>query len=113
MEHQKLVLPKMPSLEHTLCYPIKIACLPYPEGYVTPKFFKFNGHNGSAREQVARFTETLGAFCANKNLRLRDFSKSLTMRAYTWYAILTLATVSSWEEIMSQFYAKKIRWKNV
>ncbi|GFZ16817.1 hypothetical protein Acr_26g0000870 [Actinidia rufa] len=68
----------MPSLEHTPPYPIEIACLPYPEGNVTSKFSKFNGRIGSACEHVVRFIETLGAFCADKNLRLREFSRSLT-----------------------------------
>ena len=96
----------MPSLEHTPLYPIKIACLPYLEGYATPKFSKFNGCNGSAHEHVAWFVESFGAFCFDKNLRLREFSKSLIERGYTWYINLTPRSIGSWEEMVSRFYAK-------
>ena len=65
----------MPSLEHTPPYPIKIANLPCLEVYVTPKFSKFNGRNGSAHDHVARFIETLGAFCADKTLDSGSFPK--------------------------------------
>ncbi|GFZ00392.1 hypothetical protein Acr_14g0000280 [Actinidia rufa] len=62
-------LPPTPSMNPP--YPIEIACLPYTEGYVTPRFSKFNGHNRSVRKHGAQFIKTFGAFYVDKNLKLR------------------------------------------
>ncbi|XP_028072144.1 uncharacterized protein LOC114274423 [Camellia sinensis] len=79
---------------------------PYPEGYIVPKFIKFDGKQGNAREHVVRFIETLGIHGSNHVLRLREFSKSLTDRAYSWYVNLTPNSVRSWEEMVNKFHAK-------
>ncbi|XP_028099923.1 uncharacterized protein LOC114299399 [Camellia sinensis] len=79
---------------------------PYPEGYIVPKFTKFDGKQGNAREHVVRFIETLGIHGSNHVLRLREFSKSLTDRAYSWYTNLAPNSVRSWEEIVNKFHAK-------
>ena len=60
-EHKKSVLPHMPDLELTPPYPLEIVCLSYPNGYITPKFTKFNDKNGSSHEYVAWFIESLDA----------------------------------------------------
>ncbi|KAH7836950.1 hypothetical protein Vadar_007782 [Vaccinium darrowii] len=80
--------------------------MPYPEGYTPPKFTKFDGKEGNAQEHVVRFIETLGALSGDTNLRLREFSKSLTNKPYTWYVNLTPYSVTSWEDMVSRFYAK-------
>ncbi|GMP47239.1 hypothetical protein CsSME_00015093 [Camellia sinensis var. sinensis] len=49
--------------------------MPYPTGYTVPKFIKFDGKQGNAREQVVRFIETLGVHGSDHSLRLREFSK--------------------------------------
>ncbi|XP_028115141.1 uncharacterized protein LOC114313030 [Camellia sinensis] len=79
---------------------------PYPEGYTVPKFIKFNGKQGNAREHVVRFVETLGIHGTNLILRLREFSMSLTDRAYSWYVNLTPNSIRSWEEMVNKFHAK-------
>ncbi|KAH7838626.1 hypothetical protein Vadar_029247 [Vaccinium darrowii] len=78
--------------------------MPYPEGYTPLKFTKFDSKEGNAQEHVVRFIETLGTFSGDTNLRLREFS--VTFRAYTWYVNLTPYSVTSWEDMVSRFYAK-------
>lgn len=67
---------------------------------------KFDGKEGSAQEHVVRFIESLGAHAADNNLRLREFSKSLTSRVYTWYVNLEPYSIATWEEMVNKFYAK-------
>ncbi|KAH7841340.1 hypothetical protein Vadar_028577 [Vaccinium darrowii] len=105
-EKTKTTFPSLPSLDIQPPYPMAILQMPYPEGYTPPKFTKFDGKEGNAQEHVVRFIETLGAFSGDTNLRLREFSKSLTNRAYTWYVNLTPYFVTSWEDMVSHFYAK-------
>ncbi|CAL8995236.1 unnamed protein product [Prunus brigantina] len=74
-------------------YPASLFQQPYPKGYEAPTFVLFDGRNGSPKEHVNRFIDALGPHAGDYNLRLREFSKSLTDRAYTWYT--TLAPSSS------------------
>ncbi|XP_028104160.1 uncharacterized protein LOC114303224 [Camellia sinensis] len=78
----------------------------YPTGYVVPKFIKFDGKQGNAREHVVRFIETLGVHGSDHSLRLREFSKSLTERAYSWYVNLAPNSIKSWEEMVNKFHTK-------
>ncbi|VVA39433.1 PREDICTED: H0502G05 11, partial [Prunus dulcis] len=56
---------------------------PYPKGYEAPSFVLFHGRKGSSKEHVNRFFVALGPHAGDYNLRLREFSKSLTDGAYT------------------------------
>ncbi|CAL9005414.1 unnamed protein product, partial [Prunus brigantina] len=76
---------------------------PYPKGYEAPTFVLFDGRNGSPKEHVNRFIDALGPHARDYNLRLREFSKSLTDRAYTWYTTLAPGSVRSWEDLASRF----------
>ncbi|KAH7847621.1 hypothetical protein Vadar_028272 [Vaccinium darrowii] len=105
-EKARATLPTLPSPEIQPPYPAAVMALPYPEGYVPPKFVKFNGKDGSAQEHVHRFIETLGVHSQDVSLRLREFSKSLTSRAYTWYVNLEPHSVNTWEEMVNMFYTK-------
>lgn len=105
-EKAKATLPTLPNPEIQPPYPAVIMAMPYPEGYVPPKFVKFDGKEGSAQEHVHRFIETLGVHSQDPNLRLREFSKSLTARAYTWYVNLEPHSVNTWEEMVNLFYTK-------
>ena len=80
--------------------------MPYPKGYETPNFSLFDGRKGSPKEHVSRFIDALGPHAADHNLRLREFSKSLTDRAYTWYTTLVAGLVRSWEDLASRFCKK-------
>ena len=85
----------MPDFDHRLTYPFEIANLPYPFGYVPPKFIHYNGKQGNAQEHVVRFVETLGVYGVDKRLRLHEFFKSLTNHAYTWYTNLAPGSITS------------------
>ncbi|XP_028103260.1 uncharacterized protein LOC114302435 [Camellia sinensis] len=87
-------------------YPIHIASLPYPVGYTVPKFVCFDGRKGNAREHVSRFLDALGAHREDRNLPIREFSKSLIDRAFSWYANLAVGSISSWEDLVKKFYIK-------
>ena len=79
-----------------LSYHQRIAAKPYPKDYVSPKFMMFNGKKGSAKEHLLKFIETIGVYGLDDDLKLKEFSKSLTEKAYTWYVNLLLGLVDSW-----------------
>ncbi|CAL2232237.1 unnamed protein product [Prunus armeniaca] len=56
---------------------------PYPKGYEAPNFILFDRRKGSLKEHVNHFINALGLHAGDYSLRLREFSKSLTDRAYT------------------------------
>ncbi|CAL9005340.1 unnamed protein product, partial [Prunus brigantina] len=61
---------------------------------------------GSPKEHVNRFLDALGPHAGDYNLRLREFSKSLTDRAYTWYTTLAPGSMRSWDDLASRFCKK-------
>ncbi|KAJ1378169.1 hypothetical protein SESBI_48113 [Sesbania bispinosa] len=61
----------------------EILAIPYPAGYQPPSFRKFDGAS-SAREHLMCFLHDLGMHRNNKKLRLMEFSKSLSGRAFTY-----------------------------
>ncbi|EOY08625.1 H0502G05.11 protein, putative [Theobroma cacao] len=75
--------------------PIMVAAKPYPKDYISSKFKQFNGKTGDTLEHVMKLVETLGVIGLDNNLTLKEFSKSLTEKAYTWYVNLTLNLVDS------------------
>ncbi|CAL8993758.1 unnamed protein product, partial [Prunus brigantina] len=75
---------------------------PYPKGYETPTFVLFDGRKGSPKEHVNRFLDALGPHAGDYNLRLREFSKSLTDWAYTWYTTLAPGSMRSWDDLASR-----------
>ncbi|KAJ1377398.1 Retrotransposon gag domain [Sesbania bispinosa] len=83
----------------------EVLATPYPLGYQAPSFRKFDG-TGSAREHLMCFLEDLGIYRDNKSLRLKEFSKSLTGKAFTWYAKLRPGSIRSWEELATEFCGK-------
>ena len=78
----------MGVLDLKLPYNQCIAIKPYPQDYVSLKFMLFNGKNGSAKEHLLKFIETLGVYGLDEDLKLKEFSKSLTEKAYTLYVNL-------------------------
>lgn len=71
-------------------YPEKVLKKDFPTDYKVPKFQKFDGRKGNTKEHVSRFLDLLGKYAKDPELCLREFSKSLTDRAYTWYFNLKL-----------------------
>uniref|UniRef100_A0A2N9J5Q0 Reverse transcriptase n=1 Tax=Fagus sylvatica TaxID=28930 RepID=A0A2N9J5Q0_FAGSY len=68
---------------------------PYPEKYVVPTFSRFDGRKGSALVHISKFIDSMGAYAGNGDLCLREFSKSLDDRAYTWYTTLLPGSVKA------------------
>ncbi|KAJ1397464.1 Aspartic peptidase domain superfamily [Sesbania bispinosa] len=77
----------------------------YPSRYQPPMFRKFDG-TGSAKEHIMSFLDDLRIYRSNKNLRLREFSKSLLGRAFTWYAKLRPYSIETWEDLVMEFCGK-------
>ena len=69
-------------------YPAEVLGKPYPEKYETPTFTLYDGREGNAMEHVSKFMYSMGPFAGDREFCLREFSKSLTDRAYTWYSTL-------------------------
>ena len=66
----------------------------------------FDGRKGNLKEQISRFIDALGQHAKNYDLRLKEFCKSLTDRAYTWYTILTPGSIKTWDEMVAKLYRK-------
>ena len=84
-------------------YPTSILHMPYPKGYETPNLVLFDGRKGSPKEHISHFIDALGPYASNCNLHLREFSKSLTDYAYTWYKTLASGSIQTWEELTGRF----------
>uniref|UniRef100_A0A2N9ED87 RNA-directed DNA polymerase n=1 Tax=Fagus sylvatica TaxID=28930 RepID=A0A2N9ED87_FAGSY len=81
-EREKL----LKETRHFVCrppYPLELLNKPYPKNYEIPTFSLFDGRKGSALEHVSKFLDAMGPHVGDSNLCLREFSKSLTDRAYT------------------------------
>ncbi|CAL9005366.1 unnamed protein product [Prunus brigantina] len=85
-------------------YPSSLLQQPYPKGYEAPSFVLFKGRKGSPKEHVNRYIDAFGPHAGDHNLRLREFSKSLTDCAYTWYTILAPGSICFWEDLASRIY---------
>ncbi|GMN65979.1 hypothetical protein TIFTF001_035045 [Ficus carica] len=62
-------------------YPMEICLKPYPQGYETPTFVLFDGRKGNPKEHICGFLDTLVRNFKDRDLRLHEFSKSLTNRS--------------------------------
>jgi hypothetical protein len=87
-------------------YPIELLKEPYPEKYDTPVFALFDRRKGSAMEHISKFLDSMGPFAAHGDLCLREFSKSLVDRAYTWYTVLPVGSIRTWEDMVESFCSK-------
>ena len=87
-------------------YPIELLKESYPEKYDTLVFALFDGRKGSATEHISKFLDSMGPFAAHGDLCLREFSKSLVDRAYTWYTVLPVGSIRTWEDMVESFCGK-------
>ena len=87
-------------------YPLRIFSKPYPERYEPRVFTQYNGRKGSIVEHVSKFINTLGLYMADEDLCLREFSKSLYNRAYTWYIDLKPGSILTWDDMVVIFCTK-------
>ncbi|GKV11495.1 hypothetical protein SLEP1_g22752 [Rubroshorea leprosula] len=65
-----------------------------------------NPMKGSAVEHISKFLDAMGAHTGDRDLCLREFSKSLFDKSYTWYTILLPDSVRSWDKMVEQFCQK-------
>uniref|UniRef100_A0A2N9EPF1 Reverse transcriptase domain-containing protein n=1 Tax=Fagus sylvatica TaxID=28930 RepID=A0A2N9EPF1_FAGSY len=84
---------------------------PYPEKYVVTTFSCFDGRKGSALVHISKFIDSMGAYAGNGDLCLREFSKSLDDRAYTWCTTLPPGSVKTWEDMVKLFCGKYFQAK--
>uniref|UniRef100_A0A2N9IPM6 Integrase catalytic domain-containing protein n=1 Tax=Fagus sylvatica TaxID=28930 RepID=A0A2N9IPM6_FAGSY len=63
-------------------------------------------HFGVPWNTSANFLDSMGPFAANGDLCLREFSKSLVDRAYTWYTVLPAGSIRTWEDMVESFCSK-------
>ncbi|OVA16165.1 hypothetical protein BVC80_8929g29 [Macleaya cordata] len=89
-------------------YPVELLQCPWPRNYIPPTFALFSG-DGSTYEHVYRFQESMGVYQNDGDLCLREFSRSLTGRAFTWYANLQPNSVKTWEDLVELFSQKFYR----
>lgn len=71
-----------------------------------PKFQKFEDCKGNTKEHVSCFFDSLGKYAKDLELCLREFSKSLIDRAYTWYLNLKPGTIQDWDHMVAAFNTK-------
>ena len=62
-------------------------------------------------EHVNKFMDSIGPFARDREFCLREFSKSLTDRAYTWYSILQPNSIPTWEDMVESFCTKYFHGK--
>ena len=51
-------------------------------------------------EHVSKFINTLDPYATDEDLCLREFSKPLCDRAYTWYIGLKLRSIPTWDDMV-------------
>ena len=87
-------------------YPLRVLSKPYLERYEPCAFAQYDGKKGSAVEHVSKFIDTLGPYAVDKDLCLREFSKSLCDQAYTWYIGLKPGSIPTWDDMVDVFCTK-------
>ncbi|KAL4317141.1 hypothetical protein AHAS_Ahas15G0355400 [Arachis hypogaea] len=78
------------------------------EGYQPPTFRKFDG-TGSAKEHILSFLDDLGVFRNHQEPKIKEFSKLLTGRAFTWYYKLKANSINTWEQLVTEFCNKFLK----
>ena len=84
-------------------YLAELLSKPYLEKYETPHLHSLWWRKENAIEHVNKFLDSMGPFAGNGDLCLREFSKSLTDCAYTWYSTLQLGSIATWDDMVESF----------
>ena len=87
-------------------YSNQVLSKPYPKDCIKPKLRKFDGRKGNPREHIVSYIDDLGKYVDDENLRLREFSKSLTDKAYSWFVNLLANSIKDWDELVNAFCTK-------
>ena len=77
LEQERARAPKEIFYARRPPYPLRVLNKLYPEKYEPQAFAQYDGRKGSAVEHVSKFIDTLGLYAIDKDLCLREFSKSL------------------------------------
>ena len=113
LEQEKARTPKERFYTRRPLYPLRVLNKPYPERYEQRAFAQYDGRKGSVVEHVSKFIDTLGPYAADEDLCLREFSKSLCDRAYTWYIGLKSASIPTWDDMVDVFCIKYFHRKEI
>ncbi|MBA0751663.1 hypothetical protein Gogos_000574 [Gossypium gossypioides] len=73
--------------------PVKVVAKPYLQDYTNPKYKSSNTKSSDTCKHVMKFVKTLGVDGLDDDLKLKEFSKPLIEKAYTWYVNLTPGSV--------------------
>ena len=106
LEQERARTPKERFYARRPPYPLKVLSKPYPERYEPRAFAQYDGRKGSAVEHVSKFIDTLGPYAVDEDLCLREFSKLLCNRAYTWYIDLKPESIPTWDDMVDVFCTK-------
>ena len=106
LEQERARTPKERFYARRPSYLLRVLSKPYPERYEPRAFAQYDGSKGSAVEHVSKFIDTLGPYATDKDLYLREFSKSLCDRAYTWYIGLKPGSILTWDDMVDLFCIK-------
>ena len=87
-------------------YSEEVAGKPYPVNYTPSIFPKYDGIAGNPREHIKQYIDALTAHSYDHELRLKEFSKSIEGRAFTWYIGFALRSILSWIDMATQFMRK-------
>ncbi|XP_026416857.1 uncharacterized protein LOC113312308 [Papaver somniferum] len=86
-------------------YPTHIREYLYPDDYTSPKFKVYEGQ-GNAREHLSRFLSAMNDMAKDRKICLKEFPKSLTGTAFTWYDNLKEESVDYWQTLSTLFLRK-------
>nr|CAD1833640.1 unnamed protein product [Ananas comosus var. bracteatus] len=95
--------PKRKSRGHP--YPIEYDSIPFPDGYIVPKFKTFYGL-GNPDQHLAHFRASCGNTGGNSALLLRQFPQSLSGVAFEWYYSLEDESITTWDDVEEAFRNK-------
>jgi hypothetical protein len=85
--------------------PLHFDLVPYPVGWRTPDFVKFNGEdNRTTWEHVTHYLAQLVKVNLVEALKVRLFSLSLTNTAFSCFSSLSPNSIDSWEQLEHKFY---------
>jgi hypothetical protein len=86
-------------------YPLHFDLVPYPVGWHTPDFVKFNGKdNRTTWEHVSQYLAQLGEVGSIDALKVHLFSLSLTGTTFSWFSSLSPNSIDSWEQLERKFH---------
>ena len=106
LEQERARTPKERFYTQRPLYPLKVFSKPYLKRYELRIFAQYDGKKGSTVEHMSKFIDTLSPYTANEDSCLREFSKSLCDRAYTWYIGLKPKSIPTWDDMVDVFCTK-------